>query len=433
MSYTVIGTGKLGMAMAANIKRKGGTVFCVDTDPRTMDRVNAREVESMEPGVQQFMNGDDGMAIGTGDVANAVAESDVIFVVVPTPSSEDGSFSMTYVEDAARAIGPALYECDGWKTIVLVSTVMPGSTAAFVELLEEYSGKDHNKGFAVVYSPEFIALGDVISGLSRPNVVLTGAPCELDERSRLALQDYYDKIIENNPEYKWMGYEEAEWTKLLINSYITSKISWANMITQITAKTPGASPKLIADAVGSDPRIGHECFFPGAPFGGPCFPRDGVALAKALEWRGIENDMVRDVTRFNQDHVNWIRNQLISMMGNEEGVIGVLGIAYKPGAPVVGPSLGDSMTYGMWGRNVVAYDPGEEPHESGYCEYVESASEVLERADVVIVATPHDEFLELSPTEFSRVKVVLDCWDFLMPEQIEQTDYRKLGVHHEAS
>jgi UDP-glucose 6-dehydrogenase len=143
--------------------------------------------------------------------------------------------------------------------------------------------------------------------------------------------------------------------------------------------------------------------------------------------------MVRDVTRFNQDHVNWIRNQLISMMGNEEGVIGVLGIAYKPGAPVVGPSLGDSMTYGMWGRNVVAYDPGEEPHESGYCEYVESASEVLERADVVIVATPHDEFLELSPTEFSRVKVVLDCWDFLMPEQIEQTDYRKLGVHHEAS
>src|SRR2546427_9400951 len=196
-AVSVIGLGKLGACLAACVADKDFTVIGADVSPRMVDAINQGRAPVIEPGLDEMIAKGRARLRATQDVAEAVQASDVTFIVVPTPSTEEGGFSISYVVEAAKSIGQALRDKSGYHLVVLTSTVLPGSTEyGMIPVLERESGKRCGKDFGVCYSPEFIALGQGIPDFLNPEFLLIG---EFDERAGELLASIYKNRCDNDP------------------------------------------------------------------------------------------------------------------------------------------------------------------------------------------------------------------------------------------
>ena len=219
------------------------------------------------------------------DIEAAVAQTDITFIVVSTPSDPAGGFSLRYVDPVCQAIGRALAKKTDYHLVCLTSTVMPGTTGGPVrEMLEKASGKRVGADFGLCYSPEFIALGSVIRDFLNPDMLLIG---ESDDRAGETLQALYAQVCENKPTVARMSFVNAEITKLAVNTYVTTKISYANMLARICERLSGANVDVITSALGLDTRIGPKYLKGAVSYGGPCFPRDNLALAQLARQLGV--------------------------------------------------------------------------------------------------------------------------------------------------
>ncbi len=226
----------------------------------------------------------------TTDAADAVARTDVTFVIVPTPSGADGAFSNAHVIAAVRKIGAALRAKRSYHLVVITSTVMPGATGGPIrEALEVAAGRTVGETIGLCYSPEFIALGSVIHDMLNPDFFLIG---ELDSRSGDMLERIYRAMCENGAPVQRISFVNAELAKIAINTYVTTKISFANMLSDICDHLPGADAVAVTAALGHDSRIGDKYLMPALGYGGPCFPRDTVALASMTRRLGVHADIV---------------------------------------------------------------------------------------------------------------------------------------------
>ena len=213
----------------------------------------------------------------TLDVAEAVRDSAITFVIVPTPSDARGAFAFDAAARAFEGIGRALRDKDAYHLVVLTSTVLPGTTRqALLPVLERASGKRAGDAFGLCYSPEFIALGSVIRDFLNPDFTLIG---EIDARAGDMLEAYYAQVMANHAPARRMSLENAELAKISVNSFVTMKITFANMLASLCEAIPGADVDVVTQALGSDRRIGSRYLTGGLGYGGPCFPRDNVALA----------------------------------------------------------------------------------------------------------------------------------------------------------
>src|SRR5437899_565944 len=234
---SVIGLGKLGACIAACFAHKGFSVIGADVSAKTVDMVNQHQAPVFEPQLGELMAGAGGRLRATEDVAEAVAASDATFIVVPTPSTDEGGFSIDFVIEAARSIGSGLKAKDGYHLVVLTSTVLPGSTEyGMIRVLEQESGKRCGQDFGVCYSPEFIALGQVIRDFLNPEFLLIG---EYDERAGELLASIYKSVCDNDPAVARMSLVNAELTKISVNAYVTMRISFANMVAALSEQLPG--------------------------------------------------------------------------------------------------------------------------------------------------------------------------------------------------
>jgi UDPglucose 6-dehydrogenase len=273
---SVIGLGKLGGSMAGCLASRGFKVIGVDVSPKAVDALNAGRAPVQEPGLDDLVSGNRERIRATLSHEDAVRNSDLSFVIVPTPSDERGAFSLQYAAYAFEALGKALAKKDRYHTIVLTSTVLPGSTRyGLLPILEEYSGKRCGRDFGLCYSPEFIALGTVIRDFLNPDFFLIG---EFDERSGTTLHSVLSRVALNEAPARRMSIENAELAKIALNSYVTLKISYANMLAELCESIPGGNIDVVSDALGMDKRIGRRYLTGGFGYGGPCFPRDNVAL-----------------------------------------------------------------------------------------------------------------------------------------------------------
>ncbi|MHC4686766.1 MAG: nucleotide sugar dehydrogenase, partial [Planctomycetota bacterium] len=280
MKCAVFGLGKLGLPLAVVLASKGHIVVGVDTSKQMVDEVNSRTVSTFEPQVMPLLNHYGRLVRATTDVNEAVNNTDLAFIVVPTPSEADGSFSTTYVLQAIELIGSALRDREEPYSLVLVSTVMPGTMDnVLVPALEEASGKKHEKDFRICYSPEFIALGSVVRDILQPDFVLIGESCS---RTGEFLAKIYRDIVGPHVPIERMNFVSAEITKLALNCYVTLKISYANMLGQVCDSIPGADAPKVCKALGNDGRIGSRYLVPATAYGGPCFPRDNRAFSNVV-------------------------------------------------------------------------------------------------------------------------------------------------------
>ncbi len=415
-SFSVVGLGKLGASMAAGIASHGHQVIGVDVNHRAVELVNAGHAPVQETGLDELIGANRARIRATQDHDDAILNSELTFVIVPTPSDERGAFSLQYASFAFRAIGQALAKKRGYHTVVLTSTVLPGATRfGLVPILERYSGRTCGTDFGLCYSPEFVALGSVIRDFLNPDFLLIG---EFDARSGEHLEQCYTEIVANKAPARRMSLENAELTKISVNAYVTTKITFANMLAQLCQRIPGGDVDVVSGALGMDTRIGKKYLTGGLGYGGPCFPRDNVALGFIANALGVPADLPTTTDRLNRSLSERVSDVFRRRIGRET-TVAVLGLSYKPFSHVIEESAALALVRHclQHGIRVVGYDPlaGEMANSElkGRAVILDSAKDCLAQADIVVVATPDPEFAALTPADFTkggRQVVVVDFW-----------------------
>jgi UDPglucose 6-dehydrogenase len=421
-AISVIGLGKLGAPLAVCLAAKGRRVIAVDVDAQKVDAINAGRAPVFEPGLEEMIGRAEGRLRATPDITEAVAQSEITFIVVATPSEADGGFSLRYVLPTCEAIGRALRSKNGSHLVVVTSTVMPGSTGGTIrDALEQTSGRRAGDALGLCYNPEFIALGSVIRDFLNPDFVLIG---ESDRESGDVLEALYSATCENAPSFARMNILNAEITKLSVNAYVTTKISFANMLARVCEQLPGASVDVVTAALGMDSRIGAKYLKGAVSYGGPCFPRDNLALAAFARGAGAPAEIAEATHRFNCLQIDLLAG-LMKKHLPPGGCAGILGLTYKPNTDVVEQSAGILLAQKLAadGISVAASDPAgnlnaaKSLHAS--VRLVDSAEECVRQSDVVAVATAWPQYKAIAAERWARPespRVVIDCWrslDFL--------------------
>jgi UDPglucose 6-dehydrogenase len=441
MHISVIGLGKLGAPLAAVLASRGFSVVATDLNHEVVAAINEGRAPVDEPGLQDLIAVSRSRLRATYDAAEAVLASEVTFIIVPTPSDDTGRFSNELVLQAVAAVGQPLRQKDGYHLVVITSTVMPGSTGGEIrETLEQHSGRRLGPQLGLCYNPEFVALGSVVRDMLRPDMILIG---EGDANAGEVLAGIYRRTCDNEPAVHRMNFVSAELTKIAINTFVTTKISYANMLADICDRLPGADVDVVTRALGSDSRIGGRYLKGAIGYGGPCFPRDNVAFASLARGLGARADLAEATDALNRYQVDRVMTHIEGRV-EPGGIVGVLGLSYKPDTSVVEQSQGVALVERLLthGYRVVAYDPkaiaGGQRALLQPFEAAGSAEECIRASSLVVVMTPWEEFRALRPAAFTRSKgraTVLDCWRIVPAEvaTVAEVVYLGQGNLHGAS
>jgi UDPglucose 6-dehydrogenase len=416
MDICVVGLGKLGSPLAAVLASKGHNVTGVDLNAYFVDALNEGRAPVVEPQLQELIDASKGRLRATRSYAEAIPQTDISFIIVPTPSDESGVFTNRFVLDAVRAIGAALKTTDRYHVVNITSTVMPGSTGGDIRAaLEEASGRKVGENLGLTYNPEFIALGSVVRNMLYPDMILLG---ESDPRAGDVLEAVYKTSTNNNPPIQRMNLVNAEITKISVNTYVTTKISFANMLAEICEGLPSADVQVVTQALGKDSRIGGKYLQGALGFGGPCFPRDNIAFGKLAEKVGARADIALAVEAINKHQIGRITD-LVRRNLDASHEVAVLGMAYKPDTPVVEESQGVMIAHDLAtsGISVAVYDPlameGARWALKDNVRYAQSLEDAVRNASTIVIATPSKEYAEASAQLCKPGVTVIDCWRVL--------------------
>jgi UDPglucose 6-dehydrogenase len=435
MNISVVGLGKLGAVLAGVMADRGHEVVGVDINPASVAEVNAGGAPVREPGLDEMIARNASRLTATTNVQEAVARTDITFVVVPTPSGPDATFSLQYILNAAEPIAAALQVKSSYHLVVISSTVMPGSTGGEIRAtLEQISGKTCGPDFGLCYNPEFIALGSVIHDMSMPDMLLIG---QSDDRAGQLLEDLYRTVCPNNPPVARMNFVNAELAKISVNTFVTTKISYANMLAEVCERVPGADADVVAAAIGMDSRIGKKYLKGAFGYGGPCFPRDNKAFARFAELHDVDATLARATDQVNHRQVSRLAGRVLDVAGEGDRVA-VLGMSYKPDTEVIEESQGVMLaqTLARAGAKVSVWDPvalvNARRALGSMVEFSASMEACVAHAVVVVIATAWSQFKSLDPAslagENGRRPVIFDWWRLLDPERFEPVaDYIACG------
>lgn len=308
MQIGVIGLGKLGFCLAS-ILNKHFDVVGVDLDKELVSKINKNKIPYDEPNLTFFHQ----KPFKATTSFKQLSECKVIFIIVPTNSLKDGSFSNKEIVASIKQI----VKYNKKALINIVSTVMPGTCQRLSQLYKR----------RITYNPEFIALGDIVNGIENPDFVLIGYKYEPD---LFMIASIYNKIT--NAEIKSMFLTEAEITKIALNSYLTTKITFANLIGELCEKQ-FLNSDIVLDAIGTDSRIGKRLLKSGTAFSGPCLPRDNQAFINVLDKYQVPNYLQQSVININNNQVIRISQRILNHIADLKINILISGTSYKPDSP----------------------------------------------------------------------------------------------------
>lgn len=418
MKIAVLGLGKLGSVIAAVYAAAGHDVIGVDVDEKCVNAINHGIAPVSEPGLQELIEEAGSHLRATTDAPSAVGLSDVTYVIVPTPSDSKGVFTNEYVIRALSDIGEAIRGTKKRHTVIICSTVMPGSCdGVLTQALESSSGKVVGENVGLVYSPEFIALGSVVKDMRYPDTILIG---ESDAVSGEVAEKNALSIVRNKPTVQRMNMVNAEVVKIAINTFVTTKISFANMLGEICDLMPGGDVDVVTEAVGSDSRIGTKYLKGALGYGGPCFPRDNIALTRFAESLGVNAAIPRATDEINDRQVARIL-ELVVEKTVPNATVAILGLSYKPDTSVCEMSQGIEIANGLLAVGFVinAYDPqasrSTAPNLDVEINFDARLESALAPASTVVIATAWPEFRSLTDRQLQG-KFVIDAWGVLRSE-----------------
>jgi len=324
MRVCVVGTGYVGLVAGAGFAEFGNDVICADIDQDKIDRLHRGEIPIYEPGLQPLVErGVAGDRLHfTTDVAGAVSDVDAVFVAVGTPPGPDGSADLSHVWEVARMVGK---HATGFTVVVNKSTVPVGTADRVLEILRENGpGKD----FAVVSNPEFLKEGDAVNDFMKPQRVVVGAG---DERAVAIMRQLYSAFLRTRDRMLVMDIRSAEVTKYASNSMLATRISFMNEMAALCARV-GANIADVRVGMGWDDRIGAKFLFPGAGYGGSCFPKDVKAIIATAREHGMGLEILEAVEHVNENQKKLLGRMVIEALGADlEGkTVALWGLAFKP-------------------------------------------------------------------------------------------------------
>jgi len=429
MRLTIFGSGYVGLVTGACMAETGNHVVCVDIDADKIQRLNDGEVPIYEPGLDAYIerNVEAGRLEFTTDIQKGVDHGLFQFIAVGTPPDEDGSADLKHVRAVAKSIGEHMNE---YRIVVDKSTVPVGTAdevkAAIQAALDE---RKLSVEFDVVSNPEFLKEGAAIGDFMKPDRIIVGTD---NPRTTELLRTLYEPFNRNHDRLISMDVRSAELTKYAANAMLATKISFMNEVANI-AERVGADIEKVRVGIGSDPRIGYHFIYPGAGYGGSCFPKDVRALARSAGAAGYEAQLLNSVEDVNLRQKLRLFEKMAAHYGGELSgkTVALWGLSFKPKADDMRDAPSRVLMEALWeaGANVRAYDPEamkETTRIYGKRDDLvlcESAQEALDGSDALAIVTEWQEFR--SP-DFDVIKekiaddVIFDGRNLYEPDAVEQ-------------
>lgn len=405
MKITVVGTGYVGLVTGTCFAESGNTVICVDIDQTKVEHMRRGHVPIYEPGLEEIFhrNVAENRLSFTTDLADALVETEVIFLALPTPPSEDGSADLSYILGAAEDIGKLL---DHYVIIINKSTVPVGT----VEKVTAAVSGQTSQEFDVVSNPEFLREGFAVEDFMNPDRIVIGTE---SKKAKDILSDLYAPFVRQGNPIFFMDARSSEMTKYAANAFLAAKITFMNEIANL-CELAGADVDSVRLGVGSDDRIGKRFLFPGIGYGGSCFPKDVRALQKTAAEYGYDFKMLDSVTSVNerQKHVLFEKIKKHYGDGLQGKVFALWGLAFKPDTDDIreAPALYLIEDLLDAGATVKAFDPEAGNNvEKRYLDnpkvtVTEHEFDALKEADALLIATEWPAFR--SP-DFKQIKSLL--------------------------
>ncbi|HMV77480.1 MAG TPA: UDP-glucose/GDP-mannose dehydrogenase family protein [Leptospiraceae bacterium] len=410
MKVCVIGSGYVGLVAGACFAEYGNQITCVDIDSEKIEKLKKGIIPIFEPGLSELVtkNVKAERLFFTTSLKDGVESSEIIFIAVGTPTGAEGEADLSMVRSVAKEIGKNM---NGYKIIVDKSTVPVGTA----DIVREIVKKETSHPFDVVSNPEFLKEGAAIDDFMRPERVVIGVD---SESAAEAMKELYGSFVLNGNPILVMSPRSAELAKYAANSFLATKISFANEIANL-CDTVGASYEDVRKAIGTDSRIGNKFLYAGIGYGGSCFPKDVRALLKTAKDYNVQMQVIQKVEEVNEKQKLRLMDKIEKHFKNElKGrIFGVWGLAFKPMTDDMreAPSIPLLQELHKKGAVVKVYDPAametSEIYFKGKVQYCENPYDVLKNADALLLLTEWREFREPDFKKMSQLmksKLIFD-------------------------
>jgi len=429
-TISIVGLGKLGAPLAAFFAGKEYNVIGLDSDVYKVNLLKKGLAPVLEPGLDELIHKNQSRIKATQNYHYLVANSQVTFIVVPTPGKSNGAFSNAYVLNVIEKLATEIKTKENFHLVVVTSTLLPGTMEnVILPELEKISGKTCGSGFGLCYNPQCTALGSVIQNLTNTDFVLIG---ESNSDAGQQLARMYRYIYDKKTSIARMNFINAELTKLAIHTFVATKISYGNMLSNLCENLPGADIQVITKTMGLDSRISKMNLQGTVGFGGPNFPRDNIAFRYFANQLNESVPIVEAADKVNRGQIPRLVDLIFSKLPTD-GKVGVLGLSYKPDTDVIEESQGMKLVKWLLKNEipVVVYDPKAMPNARELfldkVTYAGSVEDCVKLTDVIVITTPWKEFKDIPVSALeNRIEppVIIDCWRILNKEKYQKyADY----------
>ncbi|AZI66785.1 UDP-glucose/GDP-mannose dehydrogenase family protein [Kaistella daneshvariae] len=430
MNITIVGTGYVGLVTGTTLAELGNTVYCVDIDSKKVEQMKQGIVPIYEPGLEEMFlrNIQAQRLFFTTDLREALNESEVIYLALPTPPGEDGSADLSYVLSVATQIGEMLTD---YKIIVNKSTVPVGTADKVRETISAHTDIE----FDVVSNPEFLREGFAVEDSMNPARVIVGTE---SERAQEIMAKIYQPFTNTGIPIIFMDEKSSELTKYAANSFLAVKITFMNEIANYCEKV-GADVDKVRLGMGSDDRIGHRFLFPGIGYGGSCFPKDVKALIKSGKQEGFDFQILEATEEVNKNQKVILVSEIEKFFGDlADKKIALWGLAFKANTDDIreASSLDNIKILLKKGAKITAYDAIAEENVKRILgdkiSYAPDMYSALQDADCLLIATEWSEFknpnFDLMASKMNQ-KVIFDGRNMFALEQVEDSGfhYKSIG------
>jgi UDPglucose 6-dehydrogenase len=428
----IVGTGHVGLATAVAFSEWGHEVVGADTDRKIIANLQAGRTTHYEPGLPEALAKclAGGRLSFTTDVEDAARHAEAEFISVGTPSKKDGSIDLRYVRKAAQTVGSALGSIEGYRVVVVKSTVLPGTTEGVVRpAVEKTSGKKAGRDFGLAVSPEFLREGSAVDDAMHPDRIVVGGIDEKSIESVDAIYASFDCLRMRT------DLRTAEMVKYATNAFLATKVSFANELANLCDAFGGLNVDKVVEGMGLDPRINPRFLKAGLGFGGSCLPKDLRAIATAGEEHGYSPRLLKaslDVNERQPFRAIWLAEKAVGSLKGKR--VAILGLSFKGGTDDLRDSRATPLANALLdrGAQVVAYDPmvGQEFRNTvPNVEIAKNLAGALASSEVCIVHNDWPQWRALTAADFSSMKtqVVIDARRILDRQALEGVRLVVLG------
>jgi UDPglucose 6-dehydrogenase len=436
MNIVVIGTGYVGLVTGTLFADRGNHVTCVDINEQIVANLNKGIVHIYEPGLAPlvFSAVQKGNLVFTTDLAKATKLAKVIFLAVGTPSNEDGSFNLSYLEGAARNVGMALKESEGFKVIVCKSTVPQGTWEHLSKIINQELQGNTKIRWAYVSNPETLAEGTAVRDFSKPDRTIIGT--DSDEAFHIMQELYHpfniehERIIRGSP-------ADAELAKLFANTALATRIAMVNEFARVADVTRGADMDIIRRMICEDKRIGYAFMYPSPGYGGSCFPKDVQGLVAKSSLHGYSPTILTMVHSSNETHKEYIASRVwFHLSSLQNAVVGVWGVTFKPKTDDMRDAASTPIINYLLekGVRVKIYDPQDEKARKIFgdrVEFMETKMDAATGVDALILLTEWSDFDSPDYEELLKVmrgKYLFDLRNRWLPSVANSYGFNYVGI-----